>query len=100
MKHILLLFILWSSAALASAPQHNAHNTHKTHSYVGFHGMALILAGDKVLASHMPLYAPPHDYQIVYEVTTDDTHLKIIKKALNESLKKKVRSPFYQPNLI
>ena len=88
MKHILLFFILLSSAALASAPQHNAHNTHKTHSYVGFHGMALILAGDKILASHMPLYAPPHNYQIVYEVTTNDTHLKIIKKALNESLKK------------
>ncbi|AUL75257.1 hypothetical protein ATS72_016640 [Pseudoalteromonas sp. 13-15] len=91
MKHILLIFILLSSAALASAPQHNAHNTHKTHSYVGFHGMALILAGDKVLASHMPLYAPPHNYQIVYEVTTDDTHLKIIKKALNESLKKQTQ---------
>ena len=91
MKHILLFFILLSSAALASAPQHNAHNTHKTHSYVGFHGMALILAGDKVLASHMPLYAPPHNYQIVYEVTTNDTHLKIIKKALNESLKKQTQ---------
>jgi chemotaxis response regulator CheB len=53
--------------------------------------MALILAGDKVLASHMPLYAPPHNYQIVYEVTTNDTHLKIIKKALNESLKKQIQ---------
>jgi hypothetical protein len=88
MKHLLLLFILLSSAALASDPQHKAHNTHKAHNYVGFHGMALILAGDKVLASHMPLYAPPHNYQIVYEVTTDDTHLKIIKKELNESQKK------------
>ena len=91
MKHILLFFILLSSAALASAPQHNAHNTHKTHSYVGFHGMALILAGDKILASHMPLYAPPHNYQIVYEVTTNDTHHKIIKKALNESQKKQTQ---------
>ncbi|UOB75558.1 MULTISPECIES: hypothetical protein [Pseudoalteromonas] len=91
MKHILLFFILFSSATLASPPQHSAHNTHKTHSYVGFHGMALILAGDKVLASHMPLYAPPHNYQIVYEVTTNDTHLKIIKKALNESLKKQTQ---------
>ncbi|MCQ8887609.1 hypothetical protein NQT63_18240, partial [Pseudoalteromonas agarivorans] len=63
MKHILLIFILFSSAALASDPQHKAHNTHKAHGYVGFHGMALILAGDKVLASHMPLYAPPHNYQ-------------------------------------
>ena len=53
--------------------------------------MALILAGDKVLASHMPLYAPPHNYQVVYEVTTNDTHLKIIKKALNESLKKQTQ---------
>ena len=91
MKHILLIFILFSSAALASDPEHKAHNTHKAHSYVGFHGMALILAGDKVLASHMPLYAPPHNYQIVYEVTTNDTHLKIIKKALNESLKKQTQ---------
>ncbi|MDC9523960.1 hypothetical protein PSH54_00395 [Pseudoalteromonas sp. Angola-30] len=85
MKHILLIFILLSSAAHSNTPQH------KTHSYNGFHGMALILAGDKVLASHMPLYAPPHDYQIVYEVTTNDTHLKIIKKALNESLKKQTQ---------
>lgn len=91
MKHILLIFILFSSAALASDPRYKAHNTHKAHSYVGFHGMALILAGDKVLASHMPLHALPHDYQIVYEVTTNDTYLKIIKKALNESLKKQTQ---------
>lgn len=85
MKPILLLFILWSSAALANTPQHNSQNTHKAHSYVGFHGMALILAGDKVLASHMPLYAPPHDYQIVYEVTTSDTYLKTIKSVLEKA---------------
>ena len=91
MKYILLIFILFSSAALASDPQQNTYNTHKTHSYVGFHGMALILAGDKLLASHMPLYAPPHNYQVVYEVTTNDTHLKIIKNALNESLKKQTQ---------
>ncbi|MBB1353023.1 hypothetical protein [Pseudoalteromonas sp. SR45-5] len=82
MKHILLFFILLSSAAHANTPQHNSH---KTQSYNGFHGMALILAGDKVLASHMPLYAPPHNYQIVYEVTTDDTHLKTIKNILNKA---------------
>ncbi|MEI8666440.1 hypothetical protein P4S81_18910 [Pseudoalteromonas sp. B28] len=82
MKHILLFFILLSSAAHANTPQHDSH---KTQSYNGFHGMALILAGDKVLASHMPLYAPPHNYQIVYEVTTDDTHLKTIKNILNKA---------------
>ncbi|MDQ2042715.1 hypothetical protein NRL14_03085 [Pseudoalteromonas sp. 20-92] len=82
MKHILLLFILLSSAALANTPQHNPH---KAHSYVGFHGMALILADDKVLASHMPLYAAPHDYQIVYEVTTSNTHLKTIKRVLKKA---------------
>lgn len=92
MKYILLLFILFSSTALANTPQQNTHNTHKSHSYVGFHGMALILAGDKVLASHMPLYAPPHDYQIVYEVTTDeitndDTHLKIKSATQLETIK-------------
>jgi len=52
---------------------------------VGFHGMALILAGDKVLASHMSLYAPPHDYQIVYEVTTSNTHFKTIKSVLKKA---------------
>tara|TARA_B100001063_G_scaffold245587_1_gene281700 strand:+ start:140 stop:811 length:672 start_codon:yes stop_codon:yes gene_type:complete len=82
MKHILLFFILLSSAAHANTPQHNSH---KTQSYNGFHGMALILAGDKVLASHMPLYAPPHNYQIVYEVITSDTHLKTIKNILNKA---------------
>lgn len=92
MKYILLLFILFSSTALANTPQQNTHNTHKAHSYVGFHGMALILAGDKVLASHMPLYAPPHDYQIVYEVTTyeitnNDTHLKSKSATQLETIK-------------
>ncbi|WP_338365171.1 hypothetical protein [uncultured Pseudoalteromonas sp.] len=99
MKHILLVFILFSSAVLANTPQQNAHDTHKAHSYVGFHGMALILAGDKVIASHMPLYAPPHDYQIVYEVINEDTHPKsksstqletiknILKKAADEQRK-------------
>ncbi len=52
---------------------------------MGFHGMALILAGDKVLASHMSLYAPPHDYQIVYEVTTSNTHFKTIKSVLKKA---------------
>ncbi|MEL0634198.1 hypothetical protein V6237_15560 [Pseudoalteromonas carrageenovora] len=85
MKHILLLFILLTSTALANTPQHNSHNTHKANSYVGFHGMALILADDKVLASHMPLYAPPHDYQIVYEVTTSDTHFNTIKSVLKKA---------------
>lgn len=89
MKHILLVFIIFSSAALANTPQHNAHNTHKAHNYVGFHGMALILAGDKVLASHMPLYAPPHDYQIVYEVTNEDTHPKNEVTIENTHLKSK-----------
>lgn len=85
MKHLLLFFILFSTTVLANTPLHNSQNTHKSHSYVGFHGMALILANDKVLASHMPLYATPHDYQIVYEVTTSDTHLKIIKDALRKA---------------
>jgi len=85
MKHILLIFILLSSAAHSNTPQHNSHKTHKAHSYVGFHGMALILAGDKVLASHMPLYAPPHNYQIVYEVTTNNTNLKTIKSVLKKA---------------
>ena len=85
MKHILLFFILFSTTVLANTPLHNSQNTHKSHSYVGLHGMALILANDKVLASHMPLYATPHDYQIVYEVTTSDTHLKIIKDALRKA---------------
>ncbi|MBH0088832.1 hypothetical protein [Pseudoalteromonas sp. NSLLW218] len=85
MKHILLFFILFSTTVLANTPLHNSQNTHKSHSYVGFHGMALILANDKVLASHMPLYTTPHDYQIVYEVTTSDTHLKIIKDALRKA---------------
>ncbi|WP_240916907.1 hypothetical protein [Pseudoalteromonas sp. Z1A8] len=76
MKNILLFFILFSRSVLANTHQHNSQSTHKAHSYVGFHGMALILAGDKILASHLPLYAPPHDYQIVYEVTTNNTNLK------------------------
>jgi hypothetical protein len=56
---LLLLFI--------SASLHAATTEHQ-HSYNGSHGMVLFAAGDTLLASHMPLYRPPHDYQLVYQL--------------------------------
>lgn len=38
------------------------------HSYTGSHGMVLFAAEQKLLVSHLPLYRPPHDYQLVYQI--------------------------------
>jgi hypothetical protein len=34
--------------------------------------MVLLRAGDNLIASHLPLYAAPHHYQLIYEVTFSD----------------------------
>ncbi len=68
---LILSFIYWP--ALASVE----HNTHK--GYVGEHGMVLLAGPEQeMIASHMPLYHAPHDYQIVYRVESNDERLKLL----------------------
>ena len=49
---------------------------HDHHSYFGSHGMVLTQSPKgQWLASHMPLYVAPHDYQIIYTVEISDERL-------------------------
>ena len=57
------------SILLLGLPLLLAAQTPHQHDYTGSHGMVLFAANDSLLVSHMPLYRPPHDYQLVYEVT-------------------------------
>ena len=36
-------------------------------AYMGVHGMVLMHNSSKVYASHLPLYHPPHDAQLIYK---------------------------------
>jgi hypothetical protein len=65
----LLLILSCIPISLIANEQGDKHNhKHQQHSYVGSHGMVLFAAGDTVLASHLPLYRAPHDYQLVYQL--------------------------------
>ncbi|MBZ9612284.1 hypothetical protein [Rheinheimera maricola] len=57
------------SLLLACLPLRLSAQTPHQHDYTGSHGMVLFAANDSLLVSHLPLYRPPHDYQLVYEVT-------------------------------
>jgi len=54
---------------LAAAPA-TAH-----HSTMGVHGMALFGGADGLFASHLPLFRPPHDRQILLEIQAEDAAL-------------------------
>lgn len=73
MKYFLIALIAYAQITMAKTPL-----DHAQHSYLGTHGMALIFANNKIYASHMPLYSRPHDYQIVYEVSTNNEQLKVL----------------------
>jgi hypothetical protein len=71
MRIFSLLFILSCCIPIsltATGHEDKHKHEHKQHSYVGSHGMVLFAAGDTVLASHLPLYRAPHDYQLVYQL--------------------------------
>lgn len=57
-------------AAESTAYQHK--HSKQNHSRVGSHGMVLITDGTNLYASHLPLYHPPHDLQLIYEVHTSN----------------------------
>jgi len=61
----LLLLMLIISISASHAEQHKHHR-------MGSHGMVLFTANNNLYASHMPLYSKPHDYQLIFQVNTDN----------------------------
>jgi multidrug transporter EmrE-like cation transporter len=55
-------------AASSTAPSSGAHAAHA----MGVHGMVLFGGGDRIFASHLPLFRAPHDYQVVVELEPTD----------------------------
>lgn len=55
------------------------------HQAVGIHGMALVKAGDKLIASHMPLHNSIHAHQVVFEVAVSKQDLNRINQLFRES---------------
>jgi len=50
-----------------------AKKSHTEHQLIGSHGMVLIQEqGIGIVASHLPLYVAPHNYQIIYKVNVSD----------------------------
>ncbi|MBR9729103.1 hypothetical protein ACFOD0_15515 [Shewanella intestini] len=43
---------------------------------VGLHGMLLFGSKDAIFASHLPMFHPPHNAQVVFELTFNDTHIQ------------------------
>jgi len=60
--------IFFLQLLLFCATSLHSEQTEHQHNYIGSHGMVLFNAGDTLLASHLPLYRPPHDYQLVYQL--------------------------------
>ncbi|TMP37855.1 hypothetical protein CWB96_21790 [Pseudoalteromonas citrea] len=61
-----VLLISVSSKVLADPKSHKSHQTHQRY---GSHGMVLFTDDqENIYASHLPLYATPHDYQIIYQM--------------------------------
>lgn len=71
-----LLVSFWSIAA--------DKKDHSAHSRVGSHGMALFTDGTQLYAHHLPLYRAPHDYQIIYQVETQnaDEIMRLLEKGM------------------
>lgn len=47
-------------------------NDHHDHDTTGMHGM-LVIGADPSYLSHLPMFMPPHNYQVVLKVTLEDT---------------------------
>ena len=76
--------MLWSILLLCQ-PLLLAAQTPHQHDYTGSHGMVLFAANDSLLVSHLPLYRPPHDYQLVYEVTLPADTQDMVLTALQQN---------------
>ncbi len=77
-----LLVITPGMSLAANSPASLPKTEHTAHKhYIGVHGMALLFAQDgSAYGHHLPLYTPPHDYQLVYQ-------LKINKSLSADGLK-------------
>ncbi|MBV2127616.1 hypothetical protein [Arsukibacterium indicum] len=72
---VLILLIIIPSPAFTAEHQH---------SYIGSHGMVLFAADDILLASHLPLYQPPHNYQLIYQITLPPTEHQAVLATLHD----------------
>jgi hypothetical protein len=63
---------IWASAA------------EQQHGDEPMHGMVLFAADDILLASHLPLYQPPHNYQLIYQITLPPTEHKAVLATLQK----------------
>jgi hypothetical protein len=84
MKYSLFLIVLlfWS---IRSNAQHDKHPMSTDRPAT--HGM-LLLGGEKVYASHLPMFHSPHDYQIILE-------LELTKVDKQKYLEDKAKNPNY-----
>ncbi|MAD74724.1 MAG: hypothetical protein CML20_08035 [Rheinheimera sp.] len=78
-----LLLLLLISISVSFLPL-RATAADDQHSYVGDHGMVLFAADDILLASHLPLYQPPHNYQLIYQITLPPTEHKVVLATLQK----------------
>lgn len=67
---ILILSEDYVASSYATGSKNKQPHSHLTHSRIGSHGMVLITDGIKLYASHLPLYHKPHDYQLLYQIST------------------------------
>lgn len=77
-KRLLTVLLCCLSLMLSAEPQHQ-------HDYNGSHGMVLFSANNTLLVSHLPLYRPPHDYQLVYEVILPELASKAVLAELSQT---------------
>lgn len=67
---LLLVFIITTFTSANAESNIDQHKDKHKHGRIGSHGMVLITDGNKLFASHLPLYSYPHDYQLIYSVST------------------------------
>jgi len=80
--------ILLLAGALVCALAYSAENTHQHKSSDlqrhGTHGMLVFSDGEHLYASHLPMFHPPHDVQLIFSFELAD---KVVESALIKALK-------------
>lgn len=79
----ILLLCLIGSSAVAAEHQHDKGDE-QDHS-IGVHGMALMMAGDDLIVSHMPLHGGKHAHQILLSVSVSPDVRAQLSNLLNGS---------------
>ena len=76
------IFPLQSKATKNAEIKHSQHQ----HNLMGSHGMVLLYDPiEGFIASHLPLYSTPHNYQIIYKIRIDNPD-KLIQLLKTESV--------------